>query len=116
MKAYLRKSWRRLRSYELREYTSKQLNQIYTERCYESISTFTDPNFVKKCFAASPRFIGTLSFCSCESLVCNKRLFLSRLIVRLRVTVIHSRGEKKCFARKEDTYLHKIYGVVFTDK
>lgn len=69
----------------LQKYNSEQLNQMYMDTYnghYESISTFTDPNFVKKCFAASPRFIGTPSFCSRESVVCNEAtfFFLSRRI------------------------------------
>lgn len=71
----------------LRKYKSEQLNQIYTDTRiaarYESINTFTDPNFVKKCFAASPRFIDTPGFCSCESLVCNEAtVFFSFLLRR----------------------------------
>jgi hypothetical protein len=69
---------------------------------YESISTFTDPNFVKKRFAASPRFIGTPSFCSRESLVCNEAIFFSyqgafNCLFQQR----HSRGKEKCLDCKK---------------
>ena len=85
-------------------------------RRYESISTFTDPNFVKKCFAASPRFIGTPSFCSRESLVSNKASiffcsYRGALNCSSRSGTCARRVRRNVSEGRHEVYLHEIRDV-----